>query len=78
MVQESKKHFRDEEFLRKVGKRIEQLMRQKSITHEIFYNDTSINPHRLIVGKVNMTLSTFNRICIYLEVKPSDFFRGAD
>ena len=75
MEKAQKSHFRDSLFLRKVGKRIDKLLKEKKITHEIFYNDTDINPHRLIVGKVNMTLSTFKRICDYLKVSPSDFFR---
>jgi DNA-binding Xre family transcriptional regulator len=67
---------RNDEFLLKIGKRIQQLMNEKDITHEAFYNDTSINPHRLIIGRVNMTISTFERICSYLKISPTDFFKG--
>jgi DNA-binding Xre family transcriptional regulator len=67
--------LRNDAFLLKVGNRIQQIMNEKEITHEIFYHDTSINPHRLIIGKVNMTLSTFERICSYLEISPADFFK---
>jgi len=69
------KSNRNEEFLLKVGQRLQEILDQKGITHEIFYADTSINAHRIIVGKVNMTMSTFSRICEYLKVKPEEFFR---
>ena len=76
MSEPQKKYFRDEAFMLVVGERIRELMKEKSITHEVFFNDTSINPHRLIVGKKNMTISTFKRICDYLEVSPEEFFKG--
>ena len=66
---------RNEEFLLKVGERLHQLMEEQGITHEIFYADTSINPHRLIAGKTNMTMSTFSRICEYLRVSPEEYFK---
>jgi len=66
---------RNEEFLLKVGERLQSIMEKQGITHEIFYADTSINPHRLIVGKTNMTMSTFSRICEYLKVSPEEFFK---
>ena len=70
------RYYRNDKLLLKVGSRIQQLITEKDITHEIFYNDTTINPHRLIVGKMNMTLSTFSRICEYLQVSPEEFFKG--
>ncbi len=70
------KRYRDPILLNKVGRRMQELMNERSITHEVFYNDTSINPHRLISGKINMTISTFQRICTYLEISPEDFFKG--
>jgi DNA-binding Xre family transcriptional regulator len=75
-TKKTRKYYRDEAFLFKVGGRIKELMTDKGITHEVFYNDTSINPHRLIIGKMNMTLSTFARICEYLETTPEDFFKA--
>lgn len=71
----SKKPFKDEAFLLAVGKRMQQLMKEKDITHEVFYHDTDINPHRYIVGKHNITLSNFKRICDYLEISPEEFMR---
>jgi len=68
-------YYRDEHFMLDVGNRIQGLMKEKSITHEKFFHDTSINPHRLIVGKKNMTISTFKKICDYLEVSPEEFFK---
>ena len=69
------KSNRNEEFLLKIGQRLQEILDKQSITHEIFYADTSINAHRIIVGKVNMTMSTFSRICDYLKVNPEEFFR---
>jgi hypothetical protein len=73
-VKKGRDSNRDEEFLLKVGTRLQKLMEERGITHEIFYSDTSINPHRLVVGKTNMTMSTFSRICEYLKVTPEEFF----
>jgi DNA-binding Xre family transcriptional regulator len=74
--QKTRQNYRNQTFLNRVGARMQQLMDKRGITHEIFYNDTSINPHRIIVGKMNMTISTFSRICEYLKVSPEEFFKG--
>ena len=70
--------YKDEEFLKSVGKRLRELLTDKGITHEVFYHDTDINPHRYIVGKHNMTLSNFKKICDYLEITPEAFLQGSE
>jgi hypothetical protein len=74
-VSKGKLSNRNEEFLQKVGTRLQSIMEEQGITHEIFYADTSINPHRIIAGKTNMTMSTFSRICDYLKISPESFFK---
>jgi transcriptional regulator with XRE-family HTH domain len=73
---QGKRYYRDEQFLKEIGKRIEQLMKARNITHEVFNNDTGLNPHRVISGEQNLTISTFKKICDYLEVGPEEFFKG--
>ena len=75
MSNQGKRYYRDDAFLKASGQRFESLMKGKGITHEVFYNDTSINPHRLIKGELNLTLSTFKKICDYLEITPEAFFK---
>lgn len=76
MSNKGKLYYRDDQFLKEVGKRIEKLMKDRGITHETFNSDTKLNPHRLISGEQNLTLSTLKKICDYLEVSPEEFFRG--
>lgn len=68
--------YKDDEFLKLVGKRLDDLLKQNGLTHENFYHDTEINPHRYIAGKVNMTVSNLKRICDYFKITPEEFFRG--
>lgn len=74
MSNQGKSYYRDDQFLKEIGERIERLMKDRQITHEVFNNDTGLNPHRVISGEQNLTMSTFKRICDYLEVSPEEFF----
>ena len=73
--EKSSKRYRDDSFLEKVGERMRQLMEEKKMTHEAFYMDTGVNPHRILEGKHNITVSTLKRICEHLDITPSEFLK---
>lgn len=69
------KRINNKVFQKKVGDRIKQLMKEKKITFEVFYNDTSIHPNRILTGESNMTISTLEKVCVYLNISLADFFK---
>jgi len=50
-------------------------MKDRHITHEVFNHDTGLNPHRVVSGEQNLTMSTFKKICDYLDISPEEFFK---
>ena len=68
------KHLKNKELIFKIVSCIKQLRKEKKITLEVFYNDTGIHIARIEQGKLNISISTLNKICEYLEIKLSDFF----
>lgn len=75
MSNQGKTYYRDDQFLKEIGKRIESLMKDRHITHEVFNHDTGLNPHRVVSGEQNLTMSTFKKICDYLDISPEEFFK---
>ncbi len=59
-----------------VSQKIKFLRNQKNITLEIFYFDTGIHLARIEQGKTNITVNTLLKICEYLEISLSDFFKN--
>ena len=72
----NRKPYKDQAFLDAIGKRLQELLTERGITHEVFYFDTEINPHRYIAGKHNMTMSNFKRICDYFKITPEEYLKG--
>ena len=68
--------LRDEVLLKKVVDKIKKLREQREISQEKFYNDTNINIARIESTKANITISTLQAICKYLNVTLSDFFKS--
>ena len=54
---------------------IKELRKSKNITLEVFYFDTGIHLARIEQGKQNMTVATLSKICDYLDIRLSDFFK---
>jgi transcriptional regulator with XRE-family HTH domain len=63
------------QFLKRVGLRIKQLRKEKDITQEDFYNDTGIHVGRIETAQRDFSMTTLNKICKYLDVSLSDFFK---
>lgn len=53
---------------------IKEIRKAKKITLEVFYFDTGIHLARIEQGKQNISISTLNKICEYLEISLSEFF----
>ncbi len=69
------KQYLNTELLNKVIACIKEIRKSKKITLEIFYFDTGVHLARIEQGKTNITVSTLSKICDYLEISLSDFFK---
>jgi len=73
---ETKKYYRDDEFLRNVGQKIRAIRLSKGITQtELAFkcNDKDYAQiNRLELGKVNFSVSYLSLIAVALEVSPND------
>jgi ribosome-binding protein aMBF1 (putative translation factor) len=73
---ETKKYYRDDEFLRKVGQKIRAIRLSKGITQtELAFkcNDKDYSQiNRVELGKVNFSVSYLSLIAVALEVSPND------
>lgn len=76
MKKETKKYYRDDEFLRNVGQKIRAIRLSKGITQtELAFkcNDKDYSQiNRVELGKVNFSVSYLSLIAIALEVSPND------
>lgn len=61
-----------------IAQKIKHLRKQKNVTLEVFYFDTGIHLARIEQGKMNITVSTLERICSYFDTNLSDFFSDID
>lgn len=76
MKKETKKYYRDDEFLRNVGQKIRAIRLSKGITQtELAFkcNDKDYSQiNRVELGKVNFSVSYLSLIAAALEVSPND------
>jgi transcriptional regulator with XRE-family HTH domain len=68
----------NDKLLRKIAARIRLLRDKDSITQEVFYHDTGINIGRIERAKRNISVTTLESICKYLNISISDFFKGIE
>lgn len=73
--EESKKYYKDDDLLLKIGKNIRQIRIAKNITQEHLANEcgtayTQIN--RMELGKVNFSISQLYRIASVLNIQAKD------
>lgn len=60
----------------KIAKRIKQLREERNVSQDTFYIDTDIHIARIETAQVNITVSTLQDICTYLNISLTDFFQG--
>ncbi len=60
----------------KIAKRVKTLRESRGITQEVFYFDTNIHIARIETAKANISVSTLDAICTYLDISLGDFFTG--
>ena len=70
--------IRNQILLQKIAKRVRELREEKNITQEVFYLDTKIHVGRIETAKVNLTVSTLDSICAYLQIDLATFFIDFD
>lgn len=70
MAQQSK----DKILLKKIALCVKQLRKEKGITLDDFYVDTSIHLARIEQGKTNVSIVTISQICKYFEISLVEFF----
>ena len=67
---------RNQDLIIKIALRIKKIREKQDITQEVFYNDTGINIGRIECAKRDITMTTLNAICNYLNVSLEEFFKG--
>jgi DNA-binding Xre family transcriptional regulator len=65
---------RNQVLLDLIAQRIKKFREAKAITQEVFYYDTNINLGRIENGQTNISVSTLEAICKYLNVSLKEFF----
>ena len=69
------KQLQNTELSKRIVFCIKELRKSKNITLEVFYFDTGIHLARIEQGKLNITVATLSKICDYLDIRWSDFFK---
>jgi len=69
------KQLQNTELIQRIVFCIKELRKSKNITLEVFYFDTGIHLARIEQGKQNITVATLSKICDYLDIRLSDFFK---
>lgn len=69
------KQLQNTELSKRIVFCIKVLRKSKNITLEVFYFDTGIHLARIEQGKQNITVATLSKICDYLDIRLSDFFK---
>jgi transcriptional regulator with XRE-family HTH domain len=67
--------IRDTALLNKIALRVKALREAKGYSQEQVYNETDIHIARIETAKVNISVSTLNRLCKYFKISLSDFFQ---
>jgi len=67
--------IRNNELIKKIALKIKALREEKGISQEDMYNDTDIHIGRIESARVNITVSTLDRICQYFGVSLGEFFK---
>ncbi|ABG57340.1 helix-turn-helix domain-containing protein [Cytophaga hutchinsonii] len=62
--------------LRKLAQRVKELREKANLTQENAFNDTGIHFGRIETGKRDFSVSTLKKICVYLQISMTDFFKG--
>jgi len=68
--------IRNQLLLNKIAFRLKELREEKGISQEQLYNETEVHIARLETAKVNVSISTLDKLCKYFKVSLSDFFEG--
>ncbi|WP_282133015.1 helix-turn-helix domain-containing protein [Cellulophaga baltica] len=69
-----KGQIRNEELLLKIALKFKELRSLKGVTQEEVYNDTGVHISRIETGKINITVSTLEHLCIYFNLELWEFF----
>ena len=69
------KQYLNNDLINKIILNIKELRKEKNVTLEHFYFDTGIHLARIEQGKTNLTVSTLSKICEYLDISLTDFFK---
>ena len=72
-----KKHYRDQVFINKVGKRIVEIRKEKKLTQEDIVKHTGFELKqigRIERGEINTSISHIAKIADVLGISPKDLF----
>jgi transcriptional regulator with XRE-family HTH domain len=70
--------IRNQILLNKIALRLKELREEKGVSQEHLYNETEIHIARVETAKVNVSVSTLERLCSYFGLTLGEFFAGIE
>lgn len=67
--------IRDQILLHKIALRLKALRERKGVSQDDIFEDTKIHIARIETAKINVSVSTLNKLCEYFEITLSEFFK---
>lgn len=66
--------IKDDKLLLAIGKRLQEIRKEKKLSQEDVFNDTGIHIARIETGRQNISISTLGALCNYYSTTLRDFF----
>ena len=69
------KQYRNDSLIKTIGKKLQELRKDKGVSQIDVYIETNINVKRIEAGTQNISVSTLSSLCDYYGISMGDFFR---
>lgn len=70
--------IRDQALIKKIALTLKAIRHEKGVSLEEVYNETDIHLARIETGKLNISISTLSRLCIYFNLSLAEFFKRVE
>lgn len=70
------KQYRNEALIQAIGRRLQELRREKGVSQIDVYIETNVNVKRIEAGTQNLSVSTLSALCDYYGISLEEFFKG--
>lgn len=70
------KQYRNDTLIQAIGRRVQELRREKGVSQIDVYIETNVNVKRIEAGTQNISVSTLSALCDYYGISLWEFFKG--